>query len=231
MCGRYVSPSQRAIEDYWHIGARESGGWVERFNVAPTTQVPILRLDRQGELELLSARWGLIPFWWKDAKPPAHAFFARSEEAHHKPMWRQGLRSQRCLMPLRGWYEWNASESVRNASGRLVHQPYYLHSPNDPVLAMAALWSTWTAPDGHLVTSCALLTRPAAPAISDINPRMPVLLHPGQFSLWLASDTKGEALQRAMEQAREDVVAHPVSTRVNDVRNEGEDLLEAVETG
>ena len=66
---------------------------------------------------------------------------------------------------------------------------------------------------------------------ASLNPRMPVLLHPGQFSLWLASDTKGEALQRAMEQAREDVVAHPVSTRVNDVRNEGEDLLEAVETG
>ncbi|BAN47263.1 SOS response-associated peptidase [Metapseudomonas resinovorans] len=102
MCGRYVTPSDRAIEDFWHIGARNSGRWIQSFNVAPTTQVPMIRQDAQGELELAAARWGLIPFWWKQDKPPTLSFNARSEEAAQKPMWRQSLRTHRCIMPAHG---------------------------------------------------------------------------------------------------------------------------------
>lgn len=228
MCGRYVSPSDRAIEDYWHIGARDSGRWIQRFNVAPTSQVPMLRLDEQGELELVPARWGLIPSWWKEAKSPTLSFFARSEEAAGKPLWRQSLRSHRCLMPARGWYEWNPNQQVRNASGRLVHQPYYLYSPNDPFLAFAAMWATWTGPQGQTVTSCALLTREAAPAIRAIHSRMPVVLPPEQFALWLAPDTPGEQLQQVIARARDDFTGHAVSTRVNSAQNDDEGLIEAI---
>ncbi|NWL78107.1 hypothetical protein DM872_14735 [Pseudomonas taiwanensis] len=228
MCGRYVSPSERAIEDYWHIGARDSGRWIQSFNVAPTTRVPVLRLDRQGELELIDARWGLIPSWWKEEKPPLHAFFARSEEAAGKPLWRQALRSQRCLMPAQGWYEWNPQEQVRNASGRLVHQPYYLYSPNDPVLAIAAIWASWRGPDGQEVTSCALLTRDAAPSISAIHHRMPVILPPEEFRSWLAPGTAEDQVQHAIGQARGDFTGHAVSTRVNSAQNDDEGLIEAI---
>lgn len=228
MCGRYVSPSERAIEDYWHIGARDSGRWMQSFNVAPTTQVPMLRQGDEGELELLSARWGLIPTWWKDAKPPAHAFFARSEEAASKPLWRQSLRTHRCLMPARGWYEWNPQQQVRNASGRLVHQPYYLHDPTDALLAIAGIWASWTGPEGRPLTSCALLTREAAPGIRDIHSRMPVILAPEQFDLWLAPETPGDQVQQAIARARDDFIGHAVSTRVNDVRNDDEALIERV---
>ncbi|MDH4585114.1 SOS response-associated peptidase [Pseudomonas sp. BN415] len=228
MCGRYVSPSERAIEDYWHIGARDSGRWVQSFNVAPTSIVPTLRLGEQGELQLASARWGLIPAWWKEAKPPTMSCNARSEEAASKPLWRQSLRTQRCLMPALGWYEWNPHEEVRNARGRLVHQPYYLYSPNDTVLAFAAMWATWQAPDGQSITSCALLTREAAPSIGAIHNRMPVVLAPEQFDLWLAPDTTDEQVQRAMAKARSDFVGRAVSTRVNDVRNDDEGLIEGV---
>ncbi|AYF90554.1 SOS response-associated peptidase [Pseudomonas sp. DY-1] len=228
MCGRYVSPSERAIEDYWHIGARDSGRWIQSFNVAPTTQVPLLRLDRQGELELIPARWGLIPSWWKEEKPPLHAVFARSEEAASKPLWRQGLRSQRCLMPAQGWYEWNPQEQVRSARGRLVHQPYYLYSPNDPMLAIAAIWASWTGPDGQEVISCALLTRDAAPSISAIHNRMPVILPQEQFSPWLSPGTKEEQVHQAIGQARGDFTGHAVSTRVNSAQNDDEQLIEAI---
>lgn len=107
MCGRYVSPADWAIEHFWHIGARNSGRWIQSFNVAPTMQVPMLCLTPQGELELMAARWGLIPFLWTQPKPPDFSFNARSEGAATMPMWRQSLRTHRCLMPALGWYEWN----------------------------------------------------------------------------------------------------------------------------
>ena len=71
MCGRYVSPEEAAIERFWHIGRHNSNPFAARFNVAPTSIIPILRLDRtSGEIELVNARWGLIPTWWKEAKQP-----------------------------------------------------------------------------------------------------------------------------------------------------------------
>lgn len=86
-----------------------------RFNVAPTTTVPILRMSgRSREVELAAARWGFVPHWWKEAKPPKTSFNARLEEAASKPMWRDALRRSRCLIPAEGWYEWqNASALIR----------------------------------------------------------------------------------------------------------------------
>ncbi|MNF63164.1 putative SOS response-associated peptidase YedK [compost metagenome] len=228
MCGRYVSPSDRAIEDYWHIGARNSGHWIQRFNVAPTSIVPMLRLGEAGELEVVPARWGLIPPWWKDAKPPAMSFNARSEEAASKPMWRQSLRAHRCLMPARGWYEWNQHQEVRSPSGRKLHQPFYLHDRSDGVLAIAGLWTTWRNPEGQQITSCALLTKEAAPSIHAINDRMPVILAPEQFDLWLSPNTPGEQVQEAIASARQDFVGHAVSLRVNSAQNDDPQLIEQV---
>ncbi len=77
-----------------------------RFNVAPTTTVPLMIQAEDGTLTLYGARWGLVPFWWKQPEPPALTFNARSEEAAAKPMWRHAYRNTRCLMPAEGWYEW-----------------------------------------------------------------------------------------------------------------------------
>ena len=101
MCGRYVSPDQAAIERAWHIGRHNSNPFVERYNVLPTTSVPVLRFH-DGALELTSARWGFIPFWWKQAKPPQSTINARSEEAAGRPMWRHAFARSRCLLPALG---------------------------------------------------------------------------------------------------------------------------------
>lgn len=229
MCGRYVSPSDWAIENYWHIGARNSGRWIQSFNVAPTTQVPMLRLDPQGELELVAARWGLIPFWWKQPKAPTFSFNARSEEAATKPMWRQSLRTHRCLMPAMGWYEWNEHQQVRSRSGRTVNQPYYHHSIDDGVLAIAGLWSNWTGPEGQEVVSCALMTKEAAPSVAHVHHRMPVILAPEQFDLWLTPETPIEQVQSAIALCREDFIAQPVSTEVGNTRNDYPELIKPVD--
>ncbi|WP_277352234.1 SOS response-associated peptidase [Pseudomonas multiresinivorans] len=109
------------MERYWHIGRGNSGRWIDRaYNVAPTSQVPMVLLNEAGEQEVVAARWGLIPFWWKKDKLPALTFNARSEEAATKPMWRDAIRHKRCLMPAAGWYEWNEKEPVKNSAGRAI---------------------------------------------------------------------------------------------------------------
>ena len=86
MCGRYVSPDQAAIEREWHIGRHNRDTWITpRFNIAPTSVIPVILFGEDDTYELASARWGLIPTWWKKDKPPALAFNARSEEAAVHP--------------------------------------------------------------------------------------------------------------------------------------------------
>src|SRR5262249_30055148 len=98
MCGRYVSPEQAEIERFWHIGRHNNEPFGRRYNVVPTQIIPILRLDRDsGELDVVHARWGLIPNWWKEVKPPRVSHNARAEEAATKPMWRGALARSRCL--------------------------------------------------------------------------------------------------------------------------------------
>ncbi|MBM7061884.1 SOS response-associated peptidase [Pseudomonas sp. UL073] len=226
MCGRYVSPDEAAMERYWHIGARHSGRWIRQcFNVAPTTTVPIVR-NLAGEIEVVPARWGLIPGWWKDPRPPGMSFVARSEDAANKPLWRQSYRTQRCLLPAQGWYEWCAHEQTVTSSGRKTNQPYYLHAANDALIAIAGLWASWRDPDGQEVVSCALLTREAVPSIHAIHPRMPVVLAPHQFERWLADDQPPATLDALLHDTREDFVGHAVSTRVNNTHNDGPELLD-----
>lgn len=227
MCGRYVPPDQAELERFWHIG-RHNWRFPARpvFNAAPTTDVPIIVRDDDGVVELRGARWGLIPPWWKQDAPPSLTFNARSEEAAAKPMWRQSLRTHRCLMPARGWYEWHQREKTRGGSGRPVKQPYFIYCPDVEVIAFAALWATWPAPDGRAVVSCALLTRPAATGLAAIHPRMPVVLAPERFDAWLAAASSPTTVAEAVAAARSDFAYYAVGTQVNDTRNDYPELLQ-----
>jgi len=228
MCGRYVPPDEADMERFWRIDRKNWRAWINPvFNLAPTSQVPILVRAADGALELLGARWGLIPRWWKKATPPSLTFNARSEEARQKPTWREGMRAQRCLMPARGWYEWNESEQVRSETGKVVNQPYYLYSPNSEVIAFAGLWAVWEGPSAPVV-SCALLSREAAPGIAAIHHRMPVVLHPAQYDAWLSPRTPQADVDAMIANARQDFEGYPVSTRVNNARNDFPELLENI---
>lgn len=226
MCGRYVMPDDDAIGKCWSVSCRIWLATVTpRFNVAPTAQVPILVRKPDGSLDAQAARWGLIPRWWQKDEPPARTFNARSEDAAQKPVWREALRSSRCLMPALGWYEWNADEPVRTTSGRIGKQPYFLHCPGETVIAFAGIQSVWERPDLAPVTSCALLTRKAAPGISAIHHRMPVVLKPEHQTEWLDPATPADRVQALIADSRTDVAAHPVGFGVNNARNDGPELM------
>lgn len=223
MCGRYVTPEIAAMERYWHIGRHN---WLPLvlpgFNVAPTTQVPIIIRGADGALEGHAARWGLIPHWWKKPEPPAMTFNARSEEAAEKPTWREALKSRRCLMPVSGWYEWR----VMPGSGR--KQPHFVHALQDEPLAFAGLWSRGRLADAEPILSCALLTKQAAPAIADIHHRMPIVLRPEHFDAWLDPATSADRIRDILADARTDLSGYPVSTAVNSTRNNSPQLLARV---
>ncbi|WP_447755599.1 SOS response-associated peptidase [Pseudomonas nicosulfuronedens] len=118
---------------------------------------------------------------------------------------------------------------MRNLAGCQVHQPYFIHSPTDPIIAIAGLCSLWINPNGEPVLSCALLTRAAASSIEQIHHRMPVVLAPENFEEWLSATTHSEALGDLVHHARDDFAGYRVSLWVNDARNDSEELVEKAE--
>lgn len=224
MCGRWVHPDEAAFEREWAI---IHNWWQGRFNynVSPTATVPIVRLGEDDQREAHGARWGLIPSWWKKEELPNSTFNTRSEEAASKPMWRGPMKSCRCLLPALGWYEWKADEKVPGASGRKVKQPYFIRV-EDELIGFAGLWSVWNQPDGEPLLTCTILTRQAAPGIAHIHSRMPVVLSPDSFDTWLALSATPDEVQDVIATARDDVLAHRVSTAVGNTRNRGPQLIE-----
>lgn len=146
--------------------------------------------------ELNGAKWGLPLHWWKKDVPPSLTFNARSEEAAEKPTWRHSLRGMRCLMPARGWYEWNENEQVRSEAGRKVKQPYFISLPDADFMAFAGLWAVWQGQDGSQIPSYALLSKTAAPSIAHIHDRMPDVLKPDHLAAWLDPKTQGRTSRR-----------------------------------
>lgn len=234
MCGRYVHPDAAAIEREWHVGRDDGNPFARRFNVLPTTTVPMLRHDpRTGALALAPARWGLVPHWWKDAKPPKFTINARAEEAAGKPMWRHAWRNARCLIPAEGWYEWQALERVDPATGEVktFKQPFYIHRADARPFCFAGLMAAWRASGEDADTlSCAILTRAAAGALTEVHDRMPVVLPQAAFAAWtdpgLTDAARVQTLVAA--HAQSDFAFHRVSTRVNSARSEGPELVAPV---
>jgi putative SOS response-associated peptidase YedK len=233
MCGRYVSPSQAEMERYWELtDSQIRNPLAQAFNVSPTATVPMLWVGKDG-LELVAARWGLIPFWWKEGKPPSHCFNARSEEAATKPMWRHAAAKARCLVPAVGWYEWREVERVNRITGEVTKakQPYLIQRQDKNLLAFAGLMSLRTAEDGSSEFSCSILTRDAVGAAAEVHTRMPIALSKESESYWLdASLTDAvKAIQFARKRSDTEFVYHTVNPRVNNSRSEDPGLIEPFE--
>ena len=210
MCGRYVSPETASIERQWQLLRSSGVPLPRRYNVAPAADIPFL-VRGDGGLMLATGRWGLIPHWWKQAKPPRFCHNARLEEAAGKPMWRDAMRGSRCLVPALGWYEWRESD----------RQPFYFFRRDGRLACFAGIFSTWTDPQTKVTTmTCALLTTEAQGDLAAVHDRMPAMLTAHGEAGWLASG--------ATALCPEDVGFYPVTRRVNGSRAEGPELIEAL---
>jgi putative SOS response-associated peptidase YedK len=200
------------------------------FNVAPTNQVAVVvdrPVDDVVQRQLRTARWGLVPSWAKDPAIGSRMINARWENAAEKPAFRAAFAKRRCLIPADGYFEWYAPPVAAGAP-KPRKQPYFIHREDGADLALAGLYEFWrpTPQDEWLVTVTVLTTDSAGP-LATIHDRMPVVIDPAGYRAWLDPagrvDTSFDALLGA-----ERLVAYPVSTAVNSVRNNGPALLDPI---
>lgn len=226
------------------------------YNVAPTKDITVVverhPRDEDGnadpattERSLRTVRWGLVPFWAKDPSAGARMVNARSETITEKPAFRRAAASRRCLFPMDGWYEWQRSAAVpksEGGSGKPTKQPYFTHYGDGATMAMAGIWEFWRPrsdaaaelaekyPDG-LVTACVLTSEAVGP-LAQVHDRMPLVLRPDDWADWLDPDAGAgdQRVSRLLVPPTPGLVAtleiRPVSPQVNNVRNNGPELLD-----
>jgi putative SOS response-associated peptidase YedK len=217
MCGRYViTSSPAAIRAFF--GYPEQPNFPPRYNVAPTQPVPIVRLA-DGKRQFVLMRWGLIPAWVKDPKQFSLLINARADSVVDKPAFRAAMRRRRCLIPADGFYEW------QDIGGR--KQPYFVRLKKSGPFGFAGLWETWTGPNGEELDTAAIVTTKANRTLSAIHDRMPVILPPEAFELWLDSaHVDANTAAALLTSARDDLLeAYAISPAVNRVANDSEALL------
>jgi putative SOS response-associated peptidase YedK len=219
MCGRYGVDISRLPARWGEVHETLS---YQSWNVAPGQVVPILLPAEHGSgLALRTARWGLIPGWWKDATPPRSSFNARAETVSSKPMFRDAFRRRRCIVPAQFFYEWTPGLN----GGR---QPYLFQRRDGETLAFAGLWDSWRTPEGREVDSCCILTCAANALLGQLHDRMPVVIEADAIRTWLAG-SPALAASLAVPAAPAVLKAHPVDRRVGNVRNNEPSLIEPVE--
>lgn len=223
MCGRYVSPDEAAIEREFNLVHME-WQFPSSFNVAPTQEVPVVRL-RKGERQGVRLRWGLIPYFAQGVPPKYSTINARIETLRTAPSYRGPWnRGQRCLVVARGFYEWH-----RQSDGK-TRTPYYIHLNDQEIFAFAGLWDASRTAQGAWVESCVHITMPANRLLSEIHNtqhRMPAILAREDREAWLAGSPQ-EAWSALKPYPDELMVAWPVSTRVNKPANDDAQLIEPV---
>lgn len=219
MCGRFTQKlTWREIHDlHGLLTTAPSDNMRPRWNGAPTQDFAARRLNADGVRTLSRLRWELIPFWAKDAKIGSRLINARAESVGSKPAFQSAFKSRRCLVPADGWFE-----SVREGGGK---SPRFLSMADGSIASFAALWERWDGSDG-LIESLSIITTEASPELAHVHVRQLAIFDPQQFEEWLAPDARREALL--------DMVRHPhpgpygiqpVSSLVNNVRNDGPEVL------
>ena len=217
MCGRFAfySPSEATAALFGVSGALPVEA---RYNIAPTQFVAAIRNGEDNNPELAMLRWGLVPFWAKDPSIGNRMINARAETVAEKPAFRAAYRHRRCLVLADGFYEWHREGSVKT--------PYYISSADGQPFAFAALWENWNSKaTDESIQSTTLITTEANEFMASLHHRMPVVLTPESARHWLAGGDDG--LTYALEHVPE-LKAWAVDRRVNNARNEGADLIEAV---
>ncbi|HGT2644395.1 TPA: SOS response-associated peptidase [Legionella pneumophila] len=223
MCGRFgLDAPTNKIKAQFNVN--ELTDMVPRYNIAPSQDILFLcRSNGEQGNHALFLRWGLIPYWSKDKKIGNSLINARCETVSEKPAFRQSFKSRRGIVVMSGFFEWQQG---------VIKQPYYFKSPNNNLLAVAALWDSWQSPDGtEVVHSCTLITTSADQLMSPIHHRMPVLLDTEARDLWMDNshcDTQ-MLLSLLKPYTGIDLMYYPVSPKMNNARFVSSEAIEPIQ--
>ena len=234
MCGRFVSTAKpEQIASYFGAEA-DVETLAENFNVAPTQDIYGVVTGPDGVVRVQAFHWGLIPSWAKDRKIGSKMINARAETLAEKPAFKGLFAKKRCLIPMDGYYEWQAgtADGPRNAKGQPLKQPTFIHRLDGEPMAVAGLWSAWKDPDdrGRWLQSATIVTTSANDQMQAVHDRMPVIVPDDAWSRWLDPDPadRGELLGLLSPSDDTELEIRPVSRLVNDVRNDGPELFEPI---
>ena len=213
MCGRFTqaAPGEVIAEAF---GLPEVPELAPRYNIAPTQEVAAVRAGAAGGRELVALHWGLIPAWANDRAVAARMINARAETLAAKAAFRSAFRARRCLVVADGFYEWRKVAAAK--------RPYFIGLAGGGPFGFAGLWERWAGAGDEAVESCTIVTTAANELVAPIHDRMPVILEPAEFALWLDPALRDpEALQALLRpRAAAGMVAYPVSELVNSPRND-----------
>ena len=219
MCGRFTLFNIEGLSKAFDI--RSIPEWTPKYNVGPTQEVPII-YHEEDDNEVMCARWGLIPSWKKDAGSGKWLINARAESLTRKPAFRNAIQNTRCIVPANGFYEW------KKERGQKI--PFYIQLRKRDIFGFAGLYERWMDPAGtELITFC-IITTDSNPIVSPIHERMPAILEHGEEAIWLNPETTQEDhLYLLKPYFADEMVACRVSTKVNDVRADGPDLIDPLQ--
>jgi putative SOS response-associated peptidase YedK len=235
MCGRFARRStQEVLADWFGVELEDMPWFAPSYNVAPQSMQPVVRLNRDsGDREFALLRWGLVPFWAKDARFGYSTINARAEEAATKPAYREALKKRRCLVPADAFYEWQRID-------KKTKHPFAFALKSGEPYAFAGLWERWQPKEGEPLETFTILTTDPNELMEPIHNRMPVILAAGDYPRWLDTGgpnsgglNSGGGAQPPVDLLRafpaEKMVAWPVSDRVGNVRNNNPRLLDALQ--
>lgn len=219
MCGRFaIHASEEEIIHHFHL--KQGFSMRARYNLAPSQIIPIIC---QGSVSVEFARWGFLPTWAKAEDhqiPPGH-INARLETLAEKPSFRDAFKNQRCLIPASGYFEWLATANKK--------QPYYIYLRQKPLIAFAGIWSFWKTSSGEMLRTCAVITMASEGPLQKFHERMPVIISPDNYALWL----KGTNNQTKLEEmfilpSVENIGIHAVSSRMSHPQFEGIECIKSL---
>ena len=229
MCGRYaLSAAISDIAEEFSTNSAPELSLPADWNIKPTNDVYIIKNQA---IEIAS--WGIIAHWSKSddeaAKSQSSAINARSESVHEKPTFKSAFRSNRCLLPATGYYEW-ASELGKYKT----KQPIYISRDDNKLLAFTGIFQSWTSPSGRVIQSVSIITRQAVGQLALVHSRMPVFLPRDRWAEWMNPKINDVAKIRSLMDIPNpdaNLGFHPVSSAVNSIAGSGPGLIEPIELG
>ncbi|OWU84341.1 hypothetical protein ATO6_13635 [Oceanicola sp. 22II-s10i] len=215
MCGRFaVTLPPDAMAQLFEAAPANAMPEVPNYNVCPTNSVMSVSLSESGR-RLTGMRWGFLPHWYKATNDGPLLINARAETIAEKPAFRAAARERRCLIPMDGFYEWDRAGDKK--------LPWFIHRADGAPMVVAGIWQDWARGDESF-TTCAIVTTEAGGKMAEIHNRIPVILEPEDWPLWLGEAGKGAA--RLMTAAPDDVIEmYRVGTEVNSNRASGAGLI------
>jgi len=224
MCGRFTNRySWRELYELYMLSTGiPPSNFQPRYNIAPTQEVPVVRL-KNGARDLVMMKWGLVPSFAKDLTGGAKFINARAETVTDKPMFKSAFLRRRCLVPADGFYDWKKEGKAK--------QPYFISLKDKAPFAFAGLWEWWRPRDGSKeVETFTIITTTANAVLAPLHDRMPVILTPEQWPVWLAEKPTSPGQLHALLKplAADKLTAWPVSPAVNRPENDEPGLVEAI---